>query len=80
MNKTKHKIGKHGAIGFVTQDRSICVECKKPVDCEHINLKIVKHRKDQFPHVHCMDCSGSWSDPIRALSFLKSFKRIKGEK
>lgn len=29
-----HKIGKHGAVGFVTPEGSVCAECNKPIDNE----------------------------------------------
>ena len=42
-------------------------------------LKVVKHRKDPYPDLHCLDCRATWSDPVRALSYLRTFKEIKGE-
>ena len=29
---TIHTIGEHGAVGFVTQGKTICAECKKPIE------------------------------------------------
>lgn len=31
MNKKKHVIGEHGAIGFVTKDGRICAECGEAI-------------------------------------------------
>ena len=47
--------------------------------CQHNHLKVRKHRKDPYPCLHCLEgCKATWSDPIRCLSFLRTFKYLKG--
>ena len=41
--------------------------------CQHNRLKVIKHKGDRFDYycLHCLDCPATWSDPTRALSFLR---------
>ena len=48
----------------------------KEKDCKHWKLKVRRHRGENFCCLHCLDCNSTWSDPARALSFLKKFKAI----
>ena len=48
--------------------------------CKHTRLKIRKHRTSSYSCLHCLDCKATWSDPTRAISYLKRFKYIEGYK
>ncbi len=46
--------------------------------CRHNSLKVRKHREDPYPCLHCLDCNATWSNPVRALSFLKTKLQLIG--
>jgi hypothetical protein len=46
--------------------------------CPCNRLKVRKHRVNPLPCLHCLDCGATWSDPIRALSYLKTKKELIG--
>ena len=47
-------------------------------ECKHTHLKVRKHRGEDACCLHCLEkgCGATWSNPFRALSFLKKFKYI----
>jgi len=45
-------------------------------DCEHWELKVRKHRDEEYPCLHCLNCKATWSDPVRALNYLRKAKKI----
>jgi hypothetical protein len=49
---------------------------KTAKECEHINVKVRKHRVNPYPCVHCLDCNAIWGDAIRALNFLRKAKSL----
>jgi hypothetical protein len=46
--------------------------------CPHSFLKVRKHRTNPYPCLHCRMCTATWSDPIRALSYLQTKKELIG--
>jgi hypothetical protein len=46
--------------------------------CPHTRLKVRKHRENPYPCLHCLHCRATWSDPARALWYLKTFKEVHG--
>lgn len=44
--------------------------------CKHMNLKVRKHKANYDPCLHCLTCPATWSDPGRAMWYLKTKKLL----
>ena len=69
--KEKKRIVYKAAVASNKAQREIMKE-----DCTHWRVKVRKHRENHCPCLHCLFCDATWSDPMRALSMLKTAKSI----